>query len=376
MAESAFTEIDRRHMARAIALAARGLGRVEPNPMVGAVVARGGELLAEAWHEKFGGPHAEAAALAEAADQARGATLYVTLEPCCHHGKTPPCTDAVIASGVSRVVAAMTDPFPEVAGRGVERIRRAGIAADVGLMETEARLLNAPFIKRHTVGRPYVIAKWAQTLDGRLAAPSGDSRWISSPESRQWVHSLRSRVDGILVGVGTVLADNPLLTVRLEAGRTDYGRRPTRIVLDGALRTPLDSQLVRTARDVPLVVATRAGADADRVAALASRGAEVIELPQSDSGIDAGALLDELARREMTNVLVEGGATVLGALLRENLVDRIAVFVAPKLIGGEPSHLAPGPVGLSAMADALPLLRPTVTTIGPDALIEGVLRDY
>jgi diaminohydroxyphosphoribosylaminopyrimidine deaminase/5-amino-6-(5-phosphoribosylamino)uracil reductase len=344
--------------------------------MVGAVVARGDRPLAEAWHERFGGPHAEARALANAGPDARGATLYVTLEPCCHHGKTPPCTDAVLASGVARVVVAMADPFPEVAGRGLARLRDAGLVVQTGLMEAEARRLNAPFIKRHTTGRPYVIAKWAQTLDGRLAADSGDSRWISSPRSRQWVHELRSRVDAVVIGAGTALADNPLLTVRLEPGRTDYGRRPARVVLDDRLDLPPASRLAATAGEVPLVVATRTDAADARAAELARRGADILRLPADARGICIAALLDDLGRRGMTNVLVEGGRTVLSSFFRAEAIDRLAVFIAPKLIGGRPRHAAPGPDGLADMGHAVQLLRHTVTEVGGDALIEGVLRDY
>jgi len=376
VAESAFSETDRTRMARALELAARGLGRVEPNPMVGAVVVRGDRVVAEGWHARFGGPHAEAVALDRAGPDARGAALYVTMEPCCHAGKTPPCTEAVIAAGVARVVAAMSDPFPAVAGRGLAALRAAGIDVQVGLMETEARRLNAPFIKRHTVGRPYVIAKWAQTLDGRLATAQGDSRWISCPESRRWVHALRSRMDAILIGAGTALRDDPLLTVRLDAGDTDYGRRPARIVLDGRLRLPATSRLAATAGDVPLVVVTHEGSDPARRRELEACRATVIEMPCDAGGILLAELLDELGRRDMTHLLVEGGPRVLSSFLRAGLVDRLAVFIAPKLAGGDPVHAPPGPAGAAAMADALALLRPTFTPIGDDLLVEGVLRDY
>jgi diaminohydroxyphosphoribosylaminopyrimidine deaminase / 5-amino-6-(5-phosphoribosylamino)uracil reductase len=371
-----FTDTDRRLMARALELAARGLGRVEPNPMVGAVVAQGDAPIAEGWHAAFGGPHAEVVALGQAGEAAQGNTLYVTLEPCCHHGKTPPCTDAILAAGVRRVVVAMADPFPEVSGRGVEQLRAAGLQVDVGLAEDEARQLNAPFVKRHTVGRPYVIAKWAQTLDGRLATETGDSRWISSAESRQWVHTLRSRTDGILVGIGTAEADNPSLTVRLPEDATDYGRRPARIVLDPRCRLSPTSRLATTARDVPTLLVTCDSAPRDAVELLEACGVEVIPMARDDRGICLTSLLEVLASRDMTNLLVEGGPAVLRSFFAEQLVDRVAVFVAPKLIGGKPRHVAPGPFGLTDMDQALALLRPTFTPIGADVLIEGVLRDY
>jgi diaminohydroxyphosphoribosylaminopyrimidine deaminase/5-amino-6-(5-phosphoribosylamino)uracil reductase len=270
----------------------------------------------------------------------------------------------------------MSDPFPQVAGRGLERLRQAGLQVAVGLMEAEARRLNAPFIKLHTVGRPYVIAKWAMTLDGRLAAPSGDARWISSPQSRQWVHTLRSRMDAILIGAGTALQDDPLLTVRLEAGATDYGRRPARIVLDDQLQLPLGSQLAATAGQAPLIVVTRLDADAARAKELQQRGAEVLRVAEGHAGLALEPLLEQLARRSMTNILVEGGRHVLASFFAEHQVDRLAVFIAPKLVGGEPRDAPAGPPGLKLMNEALPLLRPTVALIGDDVLIEGVLRDY
>jgi len=383
VAESPLSEIDHRHMARALELARRGLGRVEPNPMVGAVLADGRRVLAQGYHREFGGPHAEASVLTEAGGAARGATLYVTLEPCCHQGKTPPCTEAVIAGGVGRVVAAMEDPFAEVRGRGCRQLREAGIDVQVGLLEDAARRLNAPFIKRQLTARPYVIAKWAMTLDGRLATPGGDSKWISSDESRQWVHSLRSRVDGVLVGCGTVTMDDPLLTVRLGADATDYGRRPVRIVLDDRLEMPPESRLLKTSDEVPVLVFTSRPADGDRATKLTDRGATVVQLPaaptgglRAEGGIDLAELLEELGRRDMTNLLVEGGRQVLSSFFQQDQIDSLAVFVAPKLIGGDPTHAAPGPSGLNLMSQAATILRPTYTPIGQDILIQGVLRDY
>ena len=397
VAESEPSRSDGQHMTRALELAARGLGRVEPNPMVGAVLVRDGSVVGEGWHEAFGGPHAEVHALRRAAAEARGATLYVTLEPCCHQGKTPPCSDAVMAAGVARVVAAMSDPFAGVAGGGLDQLRKAGLGVEVGLMETEARRLNAPFIKWCLAGRPYVTAKWAQTLDGRLAM--ADRRWISSPESRRWVHTLRSRMDAILIGIGTALADDPLLTVRVEAAQVDYGRRPTRIVLDAGLRLPLESKLVRTAGDAPLVVACDESVDADRARRLEERGVTVLRLPRTGTdakGLAVGALLDELGRRGMTNLMVEGGAGVLGSFFREKLVDRLAVFVAPRVSGDasqpaawvNPVAARPEPPTLHLKGDVTPgevaagvgralhVLRPSIGEMGGDSLLEGVLRDW
>ena len=241
------SELDSWQMARALELAARGEGFVEPNPMVGCVIARGAEIIGEGWHRKFGGPHAEVEALHVAGTRARGATLYVTLEPCCHQGKTPPCTDAILASGLGRVVVAQRDPFPAVAGGGIERLRQAGLAVEVGLREAEARRLNAPYLKLTESGRPWVIAKWAMTLDGKLASRTGDSRWISNEASRAIVHQLRGRVDAIVVGRGTAGQDDPLLTARPAGPRV-----ATRIVLDTRASLASDSQLVTTAGEAPV----------------------------------------------------------------------------------------------------------------------------
>ena len=327
-----------RFMARAIALAWEGQGYVEPNPMVGCVIVKNGRVVGEGRHRRYGGPHAEPNALGMAERRARGATLYVTLEPCCHFGKTPPCVDAIVRAGVRRVVAAIRDPNPLVAGRGVEKLRRAGIEVRVGLMRAEALHLAAPFITCQTGRRPYVILKWAQSIDGKMATRGGDSKWITSLESRRKAHALRARVDGIVVGVETVLADDPELTARYVRPK----RIATRVVLDSRLRTPLTSRLVRTARRVPtLVVGTRSHASAARRRRLESAGCGVLMIPGNAGRIELARLLSVLRGMEMTNVLVEGGGKVLGGFLEAGLADEAVVFVGPKLIGGE---TAPGPL--------------------------------
>lgn len=336
-------------MRRALTLAERGRGHVEPNPLVGAVVLDpAGHLAGEGWHQKYGQAHAEVNALAAAGGRARGGTLYVSLEPCCHHGKTPPCTDAVLASGVRRVVAAMTDPFPKVAGGGLALLRAAGLEVAVGVCEAEARSLNAPYLKRLATGRPWVIAKWAMTLDGRLATRTGDSRWISSPESRAKVHELRGRVDAIVVGRGTVVADDPLLTARPPGPRT-----PLRVVLSASGDLPERCQLRATAREGPVLVAT-SPAGAARLAGWAADGAEVAVL----DGVDA--LLADLGRRGATTVLVEGGATALEAFHAAGAIDEAWAFVAPLVVGGA-----------DRMADAARLGGVTVETVGGDLWVRG-----
>ncbi len=347
---------DAEAMARALALAERGRGHVEPNPLVGAVVVRDGRPVGEGWHQRYGEAHAEVNALAAAGEAARGATLYVTLEPCCHFGKTPPCTDAVIRAGISRVVAAMSDPFPQVAGRGAELLRRAGIAVEVGLGEAEARRLNAPYLKLLATGRPYVHAKWAMTLDGKIATRSGDSKWISNEASRRRAHELRGRMDAIVVGIGTVLADDPLLTARPPGPRT-----PVRVVLDHRGRTPPTSKLAQTARDVPTWIVTRGGT-ADPLAAL---GCVVLDLP------DVEALLDEMGRRRMTNVLIEGGADVLGRFLDARAIDEVHVFIAPRLIGGLQAKTPIAGAGIEKMADALALAEWHAEMIAGDVYLHG-----
>jgi diaminohydroxyphosphoribosylaminopyrimidine deaminase/5-amino-6-(5-phosphoribosylamino)uracil reductase len=325
-------------MRRALLLAERGRGFVEPNPMVGAVVVRDGKAVGEGLHQKYGEAHAEAHALAAAREAASGSTLYVTLEPCCHHGKTPPCTDAVVRAGVGRVVAAMSDPFPKVSGRGAATLRAAGVAVEVGVCESEARRLNAPYLTLIEKGRPWVIAKWAMTFDGKIATRTGDSKWISSPAARGIVHELRGRVDGVLVGVGTALADDPRLTARPPGPRI-----AARVVLDSHARLPPTSALATTAREVPVIVAMTTAAPAARVEALVAAGCEVLTLPSDAVGkTDVAALLTELGRRRWTNLLVEGGAGVFGSLRDADFIDEAHVFIAPKLAGGA---TAPGPIG-------------------------------
>lgn len=330
-------QLDGWHMRRALELAALGLGRAEPNPLVGCVIARGAEVIGEGWHRQYGGPHAEIEALLVAGSRAAGATVYVTLEPCCHFGKTPPCTQALIAAGVTRVMAAMSDPFQAVAGRGAEALRAAGINVTLGLCETDARSLNAPYLKLLASDKPWVLAKWAMTLDGKIATRTGQSRWISSEASRQRVHELRGRVDAIVIGSGTAAADDPLLTAR-PAGP----RQAVRVVVDSIASLSSESQLVRTARDVSVIVAAgRAAAATDRQR-LESAGCEVLELPGASHGERLDELLAELGRRRMTNVLVEGGSGLLGNLFAIGQMDEVHVFIAPRLLGGA---RAPTPIG-------------------------------
>jgi len=358
-------ESDTLWMRQALAEAARGRGAVEPNPMVGAVLVRDGALIAVGHHQRFGGPHAEIVALGRAINATRGATLYVTLEPCCHHGKTPPCADALISAGITRVVAAMRDPFPKVSGGGFRHLIESGIAVDVGLLKDDAKQLNAPYLKRLRVGRPFVTAKWAMTLDGRIATATGHSQWISGERSRARVHDLRGGMDAIIVGLGTAIADNPRLTARPAGARV-----ASRIVMDSSASLPVNSNLVATAREVPTIVAVTDRADAGRVTTLKSFGCEIARFP-GDGAVPVGLLLDDLGRRGMTNVLVEGGGRVLGAFLDAGEVDAVEVFIAPIVAGGPPRHVPADGVGVATMDLARRLDRHTVAALDGDIWLSG-----
>jgi len=369
-----FSDSDERFMRRALTLAARGRGRVEPNPMVGCVMVKGGKVVGEGWHRCFGGPHAEVEALRKAGRAARGATVYVTLEPCCHHGKTPPCTEALIAARVKRVVAAMVDPFPRVAGRGLQALRDAGIEVAVGLCRREAELLNAAYIKRVTTGRPWVILKWAQSIDGKLATRCGRSKWITCEEARRYAHYLRGLVDAVIVGAGTVRADDPLLTCRLARPR----RLARRVVIDGRLSISPDCRLVRSISDAPVTVVTTERAVARHVRKyrlFVKAGCEVLALPEVQPfRVSLEKLLDWLGRNGATNILVEGGGEVLGQFLEEALGDEAVIFVAPILIGGRD---APGPWpagGVEEIASSLRLIDARLSRRGSDWVIRGRLH--
>jgi diaminohydroxyphosphoribosylaminopyrimidine deaminase / 5-amino-6-(5-phosphoribosylamino)uracil reductase len=363
-------EIDLWHIRRALELAARGQGFVEPNPMVGCVVAQGAEIIGEGFHRRFGEAHAEVEALRIAGSRAAGATLYATLEPCCHQGKTPPCTKAVLASGVQRVVVAMLDPFPQVQGGGIAELRNAGLTVDVGLLEAEARRLNAPYLKLVSTGRPWIIAKWAMTLDGKIATHTGESRWISNDKSREVVHQLRGRVDAIVVGRETALCDDPLLTARPPGPR-----RALRVVLDTKASLLSESRLVRTARETPVMAAVgRESSPANRLR-LENAGCEVFVCEGDTPAARLDALLAELGRRRMTNVLVEGGGRLLGSLLDARAIDEVHVFIAPKLLGGENAPTATAGVGIAAVSQALQLETPEVRQLDGDTYIHArVLR--
>ncbi len=329
------------YMTRALRLAANGLYTTDPNPRVGCVIVRNGQIVGEGWHARAGEPHAEVNALIMAGERARGATAYITLEPCCHHGRTPPCTDALLAAGVTRVVVAMEDPNPRVAGRGYRQLREAGVEVVSGLLETEARALNPGFVSRMARGRPFVRLKLAMSLDGRTALADGESRWITGEAARADVQLWRARAGAVLTGVGTVLADDPRLDVRLTYGGV---RQPMRVVLDSALRTPLDAQLISRPGRVLLLTAVT---DPARHARYCEEGVDVMPVTGSEDGLDLGEAMRILATREINELHVECGARLAGSLLRAGLVDEFLVYMAPVVLGSS----ARGLFEIPALAD-------------------------
>jgi diaminohydroxyphosphoribosylaminopyrimidine deaminase / 5-amino-6-(5-phosphoribosylamino)uracil reductase len=357
---------DLSHMRAALALARRGLGNCWPNPAVGCVVVRDGRVVGRAVTAPGGRPHAEPEALAMAGAAARGATVYVTLEPCCHHGRTPPCTDALIAAGIARAVIAARDCDPRVNGAGIFRLREAGIDVDEGMLREEAEDINAGFFLRVRQGRPLVTLKLASTLDGRIATHGGESRWITGEAARRAAHALRGRHDAVMVGVGTARADDPELTCRIA----DFKPVPTvRVVADSHLRTSLTSKLVATARRDPTWIVSRADADAERRAAMEAAGVTVLRVGASEMGVDLRQALEAMAHHGITRVLVEGGAQLAAGLLRDDLVDRVAWFHAPGVMGGDayPAVQAFGATSLAAMPR---FVRDAATPLGADMLTE------
>ena len=358
--------IDVSMMSRALELAQRGLGSVEPNPMVGCVIALDDQIVGEGWHQHFGQPHAEVNAIADANCDLQGATLYVTLEPCCHQGKTPPCTQAILTAGIHRVVIAQPDPFPQVDGRGIELLRAAGVEVEIGVGAEEGRWILAPFRKLVEHKRPWIVAKWAMTLDGKLATRSRNSQWISNPASREIVHQLRGRVDAIMVGSGTASADDPLLTARPPGPR-----QAARVVVDSLGSLSLQSQLVQTAGEIPVLVAVGAEIDRLRSESLIKAGVELIQCPGNDHLQRLDHLLTQLGARQMTNVFVEGGGQLLGNLFELDQIDEVHVFVAPKLAGGEQAVSPIEGNGIELMEQARQLEGLKVERVGDDVYLQG-----
>ena len=355
------------YMQRALALAGQALGRVSPNPAVGAVLVRDGRVVGEGFTQPPGGPHAEVVALDQAGEAALGSTLYASLEPCCHQGHTPPCTKAIIAAGVAEVHVAILDPDPNVNGRGRRELEAAGIAVRVGECDQEARRLNEAYIKHRTTGLPFVITKFAASLDGRIAAASGDSRWISGPQSRQWAHEQRATLDAIMVGVNTILVDDPQLTARPDGQESE--RQPLRVVADSHGRTPASARVLQgPGRSL---IATSDHSDPFWRQAIEATGAEVLMLPRDGDSLDLGALLKALAERGVLSLLVEGGGVLLGSLFDQGLADKVQAIIAPLIIGAAEAPAAVAGRGAHRLADAWRLREVAVERLGDDILIIG-----
>ncbi len=362
-----FSALDSAHMARALQLAARGRYTAHPNPMVGCVIATNDEIVGEGWHESTGEAHAEVNALRQAGDRARGATAYVTLEPCAHHGKTPPCVDALVEARVARVVSAMQDPFGEVDGRGLARLEEAGISTAVGLMEDAAVALNEGFLSRVTRGRPFVRLKIAASIDGAIAMESGESRWITGPEARGDVQRLRARSGAIMTGIGTVLADDPSLNVR-SADIDTRGRQPLRVLLDSRLQTPAGARMLTLPGET--LICCTSGHDAT---ALCGAGADVMEFSADDGLVDAGAVLSELAARGVNDLLVEAGPGVAGHLLEKDVVDELVIYQSPHIMGSSTRGMFRTP-SWTALADRRALDIVDVRRVGADTRVTARIK--
>lgn len=356
---------DEYYMKRAIILARRGLGRTSPNPVVGAVIEKGGRIIGEGYHRRYGGPHAEINAINNASEPVAGATLYLNLEPCCHHGKTPPCVEALIAARLARVVIGMVDPNPLVAGRGIELLRRKGIEVTTGVLEAECRALNEVFIKYIKTSLPYITLKLAQTLDGRIATKRGHSRWISSEEARRFAHRLRSHHDAVLVGSGTIHHDDPALTVRLV-----QGRNPLRVVVDSNLSLSPGAEVLKDQHKAKTVIFTTDRAEREKIKILEALDIEIVVLPQDKEGrVELSGVLANLGRRGVSSLLVEGGAKIATSLLAARLVDRLILIMAPKILGR--GIEAVGDLGINTVGESLSFYIAKTFRKGGDLIIEA-----
>ena len=359
---------DETYMRRALELAEKGAGWVSPNPLVGAVIVKDEEIIGEGYHERYGQLHAERNALAHCTKSPKGATIYVTLEPCCHHGKQPPCTDALLAAGIRRVVIGSKDPNPLVHGKGIRILREHGVEVTEHVMEKECDAENEVFFHYMQTKLPFVILKYAMTLDGKIATYTGASRWVTGEAARAHVHRMRNRYRAIMVGVGTVLADDPMLTCRLKG--TENGANPVRIICDTALRTPLESQIVRTAKEVPTILATCNRQEAMHMPYIEA-GCKILVTPEKDGHVDLSDLMRQLGQLGIDSVILEGGGTLNWSALQAGIVQKVQAYVAPKLFGGTEAKTPVEGQGFQTPADAVELTRTKITALGSDWLIEG-----
>lgn len=360
------------YMKRAIDLAKEGWGRTNPNPLVGAVIIKNDRIIAEGFHKKIGCAHAEVDAINNAAESVAGATLYVNLEPCSHYGRTPPCAKSIIEAGIKKVVVAMIDPNPKVSGCGVKMLKDAGIEVEVGILEHEARALNEIFISYVERRKPFVIMKSAMTLDGKIASRTGDSKWVTGDESRQYVHKIRDRVSAIMVGINTVLKDNPMLTTRLEGKE---GKDPVRIILDSKGRIPLNCNVVSNSLASGTIIVSTSSIDSNKEELLLAKGVRIIKADGCGGVVDLNKLMEELIRLEIDSVLLEGGGTLNSSAIKASIVDKVMFFIAPKIIGGKEAITPVEGEGTDLMCDSVGVKDISVVKFGDDVMLEGYI-DY
>lgn len=361
--------MDKVYMKRALELAELGRGKVAPNPMVGAVIVKAGKIIGEGYHKKYGDNHAEVNAFENATEDVSGATLYVTLEPCAHYGKTPPCAKRIVKEGIKKVVIGVLDPNPLVAGKGVNILKDAGIEVVVGVLEEECRKINEVFMKYIKTSRPFVLMKYAMSLDGKISTATGKSKWISCEKSRRDVHKLRNNLSAIMVGINTVIKDNPMLNCRIEGGND-----PIRIIVDSNLRIPLDSKIVNTSNNISTIVATTHKADKDKIKLLEERNVEVIVAKEKDGRVDITSLIDKLGEKKIDSILLEGGSEINFSCLQEGIVDKVRIYIAPKILGGNNAKGAVGGRGVSEMIESFNIENIDISTIGSDIVVEGYVK--
>lgn len=369
MEERLYTQ-DEKYMQRAIELAGQGEGHVNPNPMVGAVIVKDGRIIGEGYHQKYGELHAERNALLNCQESPEGADLYVTLEPCCHYGKTPPCTEAIIENRIKRVIVGSMDCNPLVAGKGVRILREAGIEVTEGVLQRECDELNKIFFHFMETGKPYVMMKYAMTIDGKIATYTGASKWITGEIARKKVHKDRGRFMAIMVGVGTVLADNPLLTCRIEGKKS-----PIRIICDTHLRTPLNAEIVKTAGEVPTIIAVSENVSAEKKRPFLERQCEIWELPEKEDVVDLQELMKRLGERKIDSVLLEGGGTLNYAALKSGIVNAVQAYIAPKIFGGAEAKTPVEGMGICLPEEAFKIKNKKITFLGEDILVEGDIAE-
>ncbi|GIM28577.1 riboflavin biosynthesis protein RibD [Clostridium polyendosporum] len=361
--------MDNKYMAKALELAKKGIGNTSPNPLVGAVIVKDHKIIGEGYHQVYGGPHAEVNAFRNAKEAVEGATMYVTLEPCSHYGKTPPCANAIVEKKIARVVIGMKDPNPLVAGNGIRILEENGIEVVCGVLEEECKKINEIFIKYITTKTPFVIMKTAMTLDGKIAAYTGDSKWITGEDSRKYVHEIRNNLTGIMVGIGTVLKDNPMLTTRI-----DGGKNPIRIIVDSKCRIPLDAKVLDIDDNSRCIISTTDNADSEKIEQLKDKGAIVITTPAKNGRVDLSYLMKQLGEMKIDSILLEGGSELNYSALEEGIVDKVLCFIAPKIVGGDNAKTPVGGQGKALVNDAIKVSNITINTFNDDVLIEGYIQ--